>query len=178
MVEPGGPAEKGGIRVGDIILKFNGQDIEKSTDLPRLVGGAKVGSRASVSVWRRGSQMEVPITIAELRDEEVAPKGGQKPKKQAPDQQTNALGLQVSDLTAAQKRDLKVNAGVMVEFAEGRAATAGIRSGDLILQMNNVELTNAAQFNGLVAKLDPKKPVALLVQRENVSQYLVIKPRQ
>jgi len=178
MVEPGGPAEKGGLRVGDIILKFNGQDIEKSTDLPRLVGGAKVGSRASVSVWRRGSQMEVPVTIAELQDEEAAPKAGQKPKKQAPEQQTNALGLQVSDLTAAQKRDLKVNAGVMVEFAEGRAATAGIRAGDMILQLNNVELTSAAQFNGLVAKLDPKKPVALLVQRESVSQYLVIKPRQ
>src|SRR5438067_902289 len=178
MVEPGGPAEKGGVRVGDIILKFNGQDIDKSTDLPRLVGGAKVGSRASITVWRRGSQIELPLNIAELQDEEAAPKGGQKPKKPAPEQQTNALGLQVSDLTAAQKHDLKANTGVMVEFAEGRAATAGIRSGDLILQMNNVELTSAAQFNGLVAKLDPKKPVALLVQRENVSQYLVIKPRQ
>jgi serine protease Do len=178
QVEEGGPADKAGIKVGDIILKFNGQDIEKSTDLPRLVGGAKVGSRATVTVFRRGSQLDVPITVAELQDEEAGPKGGQKPKKPAPDQQTNALGLQVSDLTAAQKRELKVNAGVMVEFAEGRAATAGIRSGDLILQLNNVELTSAAQFNGLVAKLDPKKPVALLVQRENVSQYLVIKPRQ
>jgi serine protease Do len=177
MVEPGGPAEKGGLRVGDIILKFNGQDIEKSSDLPRLVGGAKVGSRASVTVWRRGSQLEVPITVAELQDEEAAPKSGQKPKKPVPEQHANALGLQVSDLTATQKRELKLNAGVMVEFAEGRAATAGIRSGDLILQLNNLELTSAAQFNGLVAKLDPKKPVALLVQRESVSQYLIIKPR-
>ena len=178
MVEPGGPADKGGLRVGDIILKFNGQDIDKSTDLPRLVGSAKVGSRASVTVWRRGSQMELPVTVAELQDEDAAPKPGQKPKKSTPEQQTNALGLQVSDLTAAQKRDLKQNAGVMVEFAEGRAASAGIQPGDVILQLNNVELTGAAQFNGLVAKLDPKKPVALLVQRDKVSQYLVIKPRQ
>ncbi|HEX8788943.1 MAG TPA: DegQ family serine endoprotease [Telluria sp.] len=177
MVEPGGPAEKGGIRVGDIILKFNGQDIDKSTDLPRLVGGAKVGSRATVTVWRRGSQIDVPVTVAELQDEEAAPKNGQAPKKQAPEQKTNALGLQVSDLSAAQKRELKVNTGIMVEVAEGRAATAGIQSGDLILQMNNIELTSAAQFNGLVAKLDPKKSVALLVQRDKVTQYLVIKPR-
>ena len=84
----------------------------------------------------------------------------------------------MSDLSAAQKRDLKVNAGVIVEIAEGRAGTAGIRPGDLVLQINNVEITSAAQFNALVRKLDPKKPVALLVQRENVSQYLVIKPRQ
>jgi serine protease Do len=84
----------------------------------------------------------------------------------------------VSDLSAAQKRELKVEAGVLVEAAEGRAASTGIRQGDLILQMNNVEVTSAAQFNGLVAKLDAKRPVALLVRRENASQYLVIKPRQ
>ena len=66
---------------------------------------------------------------------------------------------------------------MLVEFAEGRAASAGIRQGDVILQMNNVEITSAGQFNGLVAKLDAKKPVALLVRRENVSRYLVIRPR-
>ncbi|WP_036168393.1 Do family serine endopeptidase [Massilia sp. 9096] len=178
MVEPGGPADKGGVRVGDIILKFNGQDIDKSTDLPRLVGATSVGSRASVTVWRRGNQIELPINVVELKDDDATPKGKQTPRKPAPDQTTNALGLQVSDLKAEQKRDLKVNAGVMVEFADGRAASAGIRQGDLVLQMNNVEITGAAQFNGLVAKLDPKKPVALLVQRESVSQYIVIKPKQ
>jgi serine protease Do len=84
----------------------------------------------------------------------------------------------VSDLSAAQKRELKIESGVLVELAEGRAASAGIQQGDLILQMNNTEITNAAQFAGLVGKLDPKKPVALLVRRKNVSQYIVIKPRQ
>jgi serine protease Do len=66
---------------------------------------------------------------------------------------------------------------VLVEVAEGRAASAGIQQGDLILQINNVEVTGAAQFNGLVAKLDAKRPVAILVRRDNASQYLVIKPR-
>jgi serine protease Do len=178
MVEPGGPAEKAGVKVGDIILKFNGKDIEKSTDLPRQVGATNVGSRASISVWRRGSQVELPVTIEELKDEQAAATPGRKPKKQAPEQAPNALGLHVSDLSAAQKRELKVEAGVLVEAAEGRAASTGIRQGDLILQMNNVEVTSAAQFNGLVAKLDAKRPVALLVRRENASQYLVIKPRQ
>jgi serine protease Do len=177
MVEPGGPADKAGVKVGDIILKFNGKDIDRSSDLPRLVGGTAVGSRATVTVWRRGSQLDVPVTIVELQDDK-SPTAKATPKKPTPEQAPNALGLHVSDLTAAQKRELKTEAGVMVEFAEGRAASAGIRQGDVILQMNNVEITSAGQFNGLVAKLDAKKPVALLVRRENVSRYLVIRPRQ
>jgi serine protease Do len=177
MVEPGGPADKAGVKVGDIILKFNGKEIDRSSDLPRLVGGSAVGSRATVTVWRRGSQLDLPVTIVELQ-EEKSPTSKATPKKPAPDQAPNALGLHVSDLTAAQKRELKTDAGVLVEFAEGRAASAGIRQGDVILQMNNVEITGAAQFNGLVAKLDAKKPVALLVRRDNASRYLVIRPRQ
>jgi serine protease Do len=176
MVEPGGPADKAGVKVGDIILKFNGKDIDRSSDLPRLVGGSAVGSRASVTVWRRGSQIDLPVTIVELQ-EEKSPTARATPKKPAPDQAPNALGLHVSDLSAVQKRELKTEAGVLVEFAEGRAASAGIRQGDVIQQMNNVEITGAAQFNGLVAKLDAKKPVALLVRRDNVSRYLVIRPR-
>jgi len=176
MVEPGGPAEKAGVKVGDIILKFNGKDIEKSSDLPRQVGATAVGSRAGITVWRRGAQVELPVTIEELKEEQ--PAGARKtPKKQSPEQALNALGLHVSDLTPVQRRELNIESGVLVEFAEGRAATTGIRQGDLILQINNVQVTSAAQFNTLAGKLDPKKPVALLVRRDNASQYLVIKPR-
>ncbi|MDN4052068.1 DegQ family serine endoprotease [Massilia sp. YIM B02763] len=177
MVEPGGPAEKAGVKVGDVILKFNGKDIEKSTDLPRQVGGTPVGTRATITVWRRGAQVELPVTIEELKEEQPEKGNAAKQKKQAPEQAPNALGLQVSDLSAVQKRELKVEGGVLVEVVGGRAATAGIRSGDLILQINNAPVTSAAQFNGLVGKLDPKKSVALLVRRGPASQYIVIKPR-
>jgi serine protease Do len=177
MVEPGGPAEKAGIKVGDIILKFNGAPIDTTRDLPRLVGASKVGSRATVTVWRRGAQQELPVTIVELEDEKPAAGKPQAGKGKA-EQATNALGLQVSDVPQALRRERKIEGGVLVEQAAGGAASAGIRAGDLILQVNNVEIKDAAQFNALVAKLDPKRSVAVLVRRENVTQYLVIKPRQ
>jgi serine protease Do len=175
MVEAGGPAEKGGIKVGDIILKFNGQAIETTRDLPRLVGATKVGARATVTVWRRGQQIEVPVTIVALEDEKAVAVKPQQTKP-SPGAAPNALGLHVSNLNAEQRRGLRLEGGVVVDSAEGRAAAAGVREGDLILQMNNVEIKDAAQFNALAGKLDPKKSVAVLVRRENVTQYLVIKP--
>ena len=178
MVEPGGPAEKGGIKVGDIILAFNKQPIETTRDLPRLVGAAKVGSRASVTVWRRGAQVEVPVTIVELQDEKTAPNGRPVPKKPAPSATPNALGLNVTDVPAADKRELGIDNGVLVEHVQGVAATAGIQPGDLVLQWNNTPVTSAQQFNALLAKHDKTKPVALLVQREGTTQYLTLKPRQ
>jgi serine protease Do len=177
MVEPGGPAEKAGIKVGDIILKFNGSPIETTGDLPRLVGAAKVGTRATVTVWRRGAQQDIPVTIVQLEEEKPAAKPGQQGKGK-PDQVTNALGLRVGELPLALRRERKVEGGVLVEQAEGRAAAAGIEEGDLILQVNNAEIKDVAQFNSLVSRLDPKKSVAVLVRRDNVTQYLVIKPRQ
>ncbi|SFD43776.1 DegQ family serine endoprotease [Massilia yuzhufengensis] len=177
MVEAGGPAEKGGIKVGDIILKFNGQPIDTTRDLPRLVGATKVGTRASVTVWRRGAQLDVPVTIVELQDEKT-PAARPTPKKPAPGAAPNALGLAVADIPAAQRGELGVDGGVLVENVDGIAATAGIQVGDVISQVGNTPVTGAAQFNALVGKLDPKKPVALLVRRENVTQYVVVKPRQ
>lgn len=175
MVEPGGPAEKGGVKVGDIILKFNGQAIDTTRDLPRLVGATKVGAKATVTVWRRGAQLDVPVTIVELEDEKSA-STKPTPNKPAPGPAPNTLGLHVSNLTLEQRRELRIEGGVLVDSSEGRAATAGVREGDLILQMNNVEIKDAAQFNALAGKLDPKKSVAVLVRRDNVTQYLVVKP--
>ena len=176
MVEPGGPAEKAGIKVGDIILKFNGQPIDKTPDLPRLVGGTAVGSRATVTVWRRGQQLDLPVTIVQLQEEAGA---GSKPtpKKPPPTVAPNALGLHVSDLTAPQRKELKIDGGVLVDSAAGAAAGAGIKPGDVLMQMNNVEVRDAASFNAMASKLDPKKSVAILVRRDNTTQYVVIKPR-
>jgi serine protease Do len=172
-VEPGGPAERGGLEAGDIILKFNGASIEKSSDLPRLVGATKPGTRATLSVWRKGAQRDFTLMVTELEQEKIAKKDDKKAK---PDQPANALGLVVNDLTDAQKKELKVDGGVIVDASEGPAARAGLRAGDVILRLNNNDVKDARQFNALVAKLEPKKLAVVLVRRGDASQFVPIRP--
>lgn len=172
-VEPGSPAEKGGLEAGDIILKFNGASIEKSSDLPRLVGATKPGTRSNLTVWRKGAAKEIGLTIAELEPEKLARKDERKPK---PEQAPNALGLVVSDLSEAQRKELKVEGGVIVDASEGPAARAGLRAGDVILRLNNNDVKDAKQFNALVVKLEPKKMAVVLVRRGDASQFVPIRP--
>lgn len=172
-VEPGSPAEKGGVEAGDIILKFNGVAIDRSSDLPRLVGATKPGAKATVTIWRKGASRELALTITEMEPEKSAKKEDKKPKA---DQAVNALGLTVSDLTDAQKKELKLDGGVSVDTAEGAAARAGLRSGDVILRLNNTDVKDAKQFNGLVAKLEPKKLAVVLVRRGDSSQFVPVRP--
>lgn len=172
-VEPGGPAEKGGLEAGDIILKFNGAPVEKSSDLPRLVGATKPGTRATLNVWRKGANKELALTVAELEPEKTARKDERKAK---PQQAANALGLVVNDLSEAQRAELKVDGGVIVDASEGAAARAGLRAGDVILQLNNNAVRDAKQFNMLVSKLEPRKIAVVLVRRGDASQFVPIRP--
>jgi serine protease Do len=171
-IEAGTPAEKAGLQDGDVILKFNGQAVEKSTDLPRIVGATKPGSKATMTVWRKGAIREMTITVAEMEQDKVAQKSEKKAKKE----QTNFLGLAVGDLSDAQKKELPAG-GVVIESADGAAAAAGLLQGDIILTLNNVDVKDAKQFTSMVAKLDSKKTAVVLVRRENISQFIPIKPQ-
>ena len=172
-VEPGGPADKSGVEAGDIILKFNGAAIEKSSDLPRMVGNTKPGTRSTVTVWRKGANRDLALTITEMEADKVVKKEDKKPK---PELAINTLGLAVSDLTEAQKKELKLDGGAVVDAAEGAAARAGLKPGDVILRLNNTDVKDAKQFNALVAKLEQKKMAVLLVRRGDSSQFVPLKP--
>jgi serine protease Do len=172
-VEPGGPAEKGGLEAGDIILKFNGVAIERSSDLPRMVGNIKPGAKATVTIWRKGVTKDLSLTVTELESEKVVKRDDKKSKTEA---SANALGLIVSDLSEPQRRELRTEGGVMVDGAEGSAARAGLRAGDIVLRLNNIDIKDAKQFNALVSKLDTKKVAVLLVRRGDSSQFVPIRP--
>ncbi len=174
-VERDSPAEKAGIEAGDVILRFDNKPIERSSELPRIVGATKPGTRANVQVWRKGKTMDLQITVAEMEaDRQQARRGGDPPRGSAGP--ANALGMTVSDVPADRLKELRVSGAVQVEAVDGAAAKVGIRQGDLILGMNNVGVTNAKQFNEMVAKLDPKRNVLLLVRRNEQSQFLIIRP--
>jgi serine protease Do len=173
-VESGGPADKAGIEAGDIITKFEGRAIDKAGDLPRIVGSAKPGTRATVQLFRRGSTRELNVTVVELESDRAVAQseraGGKSPAV------VSVLGLAVSELSDAQRRELKVKGGVRVETAEGVAARAGIREGDVILSLDNTEVTSSKQFESVIGKLDRDKPVTALIKRGDWVNYIVIRP--
>ena len=171
--EAGGPADKAGVEAGDIITRVDGKLVEKSGDLPRLIGNTKPGSKATLQVFRRGSTKDISVTVAEFEAERPVRRVSDQA---APPAQKSVLGLSVADLTEAQKRELRLRGGVRVEAVDGAAARAGLREGDVILSMDNTEITDVKQFNQLAQKAEKAKAVSVLVRRGEAVNYLVIKP--
>ena len=174
-VEQGSPAEKAGLEPGDIILKFEGKTIEKSSDLPRMVGNTKPGTRSAIQVWRRGSLKDMHITVGEFEADKPVKKAATEEKPLA-GIVTKFLGLTVGEMTDAQKKELKLRGGVRVDAVAEPASRAGIQEGDVILALANIETPNVKTLEALVAKLDRSKPVSLLIRRGEWAQYTVIRP--
>ncbi|MDP9602230.1 UNVERIFIED_ORG: serine protease Do [Variovorax paradoxus] len=177
-VEAGSPGEKAGVEPGDVITKFDGKPIEKPSDLPRLVGNTKPGTKSTLTVFRRGASRDLSVTIAEIEPD--------KPSKRASDRDEQAqkppasaaaksLGLTVSDLTDAQKKELKVKGGVKVDAASEAAARAGLREGDIIMAVGNTDVSNAREFESAVAKSDKSKSLSILFRRGDWAQYALIR---
>ena len=173
-VEAGAPADKAGVEAGDIIVKFDGKAIEKSGDLPRIVGSIKPGTKSTLTVFRRGSMKDLSVTVAEIEADKVAAKTEApepKPKGVAGQQ----YGLVVSELTDAQKKEFKIKAGVRIEAATEAAARAGLREGDVILAVGNAEVASARELEAALAKHDKKKSLNVLFRRGEWTQFAVIK---
>jgi serine protease Do len=177
-VESGSPAEKAGIEAGDIITKFDGKVLDRATDLPRMVGNTKPGTRTSVTVFRRGASRDLNVAIAELEPEKVAKRGADKDEKPKGSPAAQSLGLSVSELTDAQKKDLKVKGGVKVEAVTEAAARAGIREGDIIVAIGNTEIGTVKEFDATVAKIDKSKAIPVLLRRGELATYLLIRPNR
>lgn len=175
-VEPGAPADKAGVEAGDIILKFDGRAVEKASDLPRMVGNVKPGTRSTLTVFRRGSQKELSVVIAEVEADKQVAKAPEAPTKPKASKVAQSLGLTVTEATEAMKSELKIKGGVVVEAATDAAARAGVREGDVILQVANTLVTDLKSFEAAIGKADKTKPVLLLVRRGNLAQLVVIRP--
>jgi serine protease Do len=173
-VEKGGPADKAGIETSDVILKFDGNVVESSRDLPRIVGQTKPGSRVIVEVWRKGKAKSISIIVGEIADEAAASRA----TPDQPEQTRNTiakLGLTVSSLSADQRRELDIKGGVIVEQVDGPAARAGIRRGDIVLALNNHDVKSIDQLKQLMAEYSKARSVALLVRRGQGAIYVPIR---
>lgn len=175
-VESGSPAEKAGVEAGDIITKFEGKPIEKVADLPRLVGNAKPGSKSSLTVFRRGQSKDLAVTIAEIEPDKVATKTADKEERAKSSNAGQHVGLVVRDLTDAQKRELKLKGGVVVTAASEGAARAGLREGDIILELANSEVLSVKDFEAVLGKVDKSKTLSVLFRRGEWAQYALIRP--
>ena len=169
-VEKGGPADKAGVEPGDVILRFDGKAVASSEDLPRIVGATRPGAKATMQIWRNKNPRDVQVVVGEMQDDRAARQARRsgKPPAATPSQ----YGLTLSDLTDAQRSELKVSGGALVENVQGAGARAGVRRGDVILAVNNQDVKSVEQFNQMMGQFDKGRIVALLVRRGTNSLYI------
>ena len=169
-VEVGGPAAKAGLKTGDVIVKLDGRDIDRSSDLPARVSMLKPGGTTHLQVWRSGKPVEVDVTLAELKDNVTVAKADTKSSGDG-----GRLGVAVRPLRpdeAKQLGSIPNGNGLVVEESNGPAADAGIQPGDVILSFNGQAVESAEQLKGLIAKAG--KSAALLVQRGRARIFVPI----
>ncbi|TEA78514.1 DegQ family serine endoprotease [Allopusillimonas ginsengisoli] len=175
-VEAGGPAAKAGIRPGDVITKFDGKDINHMTDLPRIVGATKPDTNVAMEVWRKGKTESLRVKVGEMAStsETEQASAAEPPKQTAAD----ALGLKVEAVDPAATAKLGIEGGVQIAEATGPAADAGLAPGDIIITINDKDIKNPEQYAKVVSGLSTSRAAALLVVRDNQSQWITITPKK
>ncbi len=165
------PSEKAGLQIGDVIVEFDGHEIDTSSELPPVVGMTAIGEKVKVKIIRNGRQKIVKVVIGLLSDDEPAI------AKVAAKKALNRLAIVVSNLTSEQRERLDIPAlGVLVQqVKEGPASKAGIQQGDVILRIQNNVVRGVADFDKMVKELPAGQSVAILIQRRGSPVFLALK---
>lgn len=168
-----GPAAKGGLQVGDVILSLDGKPIIMSADLPHLVGALKPGSTAELDVVRDGARKKLKLSIGALPEEGDALAGNAAP---GVERSSNRLGVKVVELTAEQKKTLDLKGGVAIsEVQDGPAALIGLRPGDVITHLNNQAINSAKTFTEVAQALPKNRSVSMRVLRQGRASFITFK---
>ena len=166
-----GPAAKGGLQVGDVILSMNGQPIVMSADLPHLVGALKAGSKATLEVVRDGKRKTLDLTVGAIPDE-----GKEMTSAAGAELSSNRLGVSVADLSEEQKKANDIKGGVIIkDVQDGPAALIGLQPGDVITHLNNQAITNGKQFTEIAKALPKNRSVSMRVLRQGRASFITFK---
>ena len=173
QVLPEGPAAKGGLQAGDVILSLNGQSIIMSADLPHLVGALKSGDKAELAVVRAGKRTTLQLVIGALPEDEAAVAATDASGSAV---SSNRLGVVVVELSAEQKKALDLNIGVLVkDVQDGPAALMGVRAGDVITHLNNQAIDSSKTFAAVAKQLPSNRSVSMRVLREGRASFITFK---
>ena len=172
-VMPDSPADKAHFQAGDIIVDFNGAPVKSAADLPLLVGNTPIGKEVPVKILRAGEDKTLNVTIDKLTD-----KDSTKPNATSPEKGKGALGMLLAPLTDIERKDNKVdgNTGIIVREIEpnSAAAQAGLSKGDIILSINNKQITSMDEVQKIVKDAPAGKPLALLITRDSRTQFIAV----
>ena len=168
-----GPAAKGGLQVGDVILSMNGQPIVMSADLPHLVGSLKDGEKAKLEIIRNGKRQTLDVGVGAMPDDDADIGAG---AEGSAERSSNRLGVSVADLTAEQKKSLELKGGVVIkEVQDGPAAMIGLRPGDVISHLNNQAIGSAKEFTEIAKELPKNRSVSMRVLRQGRASFITFK---
>ncbi|MEW6516996.1 MAG: DegQ family serine endoprotease [candidate division FCPU426 bacterium] len=178
-VTENGPAERGGLKAGDVIVGFNGQAVKNPNELQRLVGGTHGKDTTSVEVLRNGRTVQVKVQVGDQSEAEGAA-ALPAPRSAAKAPQTgNVLGLMFEDLTPQLARQLRTNdlAGVVVKAVQpgSPAEGAGIQPGDIIREINRLQVKNRGVVDKALKALKPGEELLLKIERDDYPIYMVMK---
>ena len=167
-VETGGPADKGGIKAGDIIVRVDGRLIERDAEVPSMISSIKPGNETQIEVWRDRSIKKLTVKVTELKEEDGNPvRAAAEPERQGP------LGLSVRPIQKEERNEVKTDGSLVVEDVTGPAALAGVQPGDIILAVAGTPVRTVADLQAAVKKAG--KVVPLLIQRGEAQIFVPVR---
>ena len=176
-VESGSSAANAGLRAGDVVLKVDSHEVENSADFARVIGNSTPGTAFKFEVWRQGHAVSLNVTTGSDAAAKVSENSMDKGSSNGSDRaisRVDRLGLTVEPLSSSELKQAQLETGVRITKVEGLAAGAGLREGDVIVQVNNAPAENPSEFSRIIGAGTGR--VLLLVQREGVMQYVVLSP--